>query len=60
MRGKTNKNIIYNRKIIFPVILILGSIALVFNDMGIIKWYQLRQELNNIQITIDQLISIKD
>ena len=41
---------------IFPVILILGAILLLFNDMGIIKWYQLRQERRHIQLGIDHLI----
>ena len=41
---------------IFPVILILGAMLLLFNDMGIIKWYKLRYERNHIQKEIDQLI----
>ena len=57
MRSKKNKHFIYSRNIIFPIILILGGIAFIFNDMGIMKWYHLKQELNKIQITIDQLIS---
>ena len=29
---------------------------LLFSDMGIIKWYQLRQERHNIQVKIERLI----
>ena len=45
-----------NRNMIFPVILIVGAIFLLFHDMGIFKWYQLRQERNQIQMEIDQLV----
>jgi len=41
---------------IFPIILILGSLLLLLNDMGILKWYQMKKERNNIQIAINQLI----
>ena len=41
---------------IFPIILILGSLFLLLNDMGILKWYQMKKERNNIQIAINQLI----
>ena len=50
------KSIFQARHIIFPIILILGGILLIFNDMGIIKWYQLRQERHQIQTEIDRLI----
>ena len=50
------KSIFQTRNIIFPIILILGGILLIFNDMGIIKWYQLRQEHHQIQMEIDRLI----
>ena len=50
------KSIFQTRNIIFPIILILGGILLIFNDMGIIKWYQLRQERHQIQMEIDRLI----
>ena len=30
--------------------------GLFFNDMGIVKWYQLRKERNRIQMEIDQFI----
>ena len=29
---------------------------LIFNDMGIVKWYQLKQERHHIQAKIDQLL----
>jgi len=41
---------------VFPFILIVGGLFLVSNDMGIIRWYQLRSERNQIQINIDRLI----
>ena len=41
---------------IFPTILIMGTMLLFFNDMGIIKWYQLRQERLHVQTEIDRLI----
>ena len=50
------KSIFQTRNIIFPIILILGGILLIFNDMGIIKWYQLRQEKHKLQEEIDHLI----
>ena len=41
---------------IFPLIFILGGLFLISNDMGIVKWYQLRKERNRIQAGIDQFI----
>ena len=41
---------------IFPIILVLGAMMLFINDMGIIKWYQLKQERLHIQTEIDRLI----
>ena len=41
---------------VFPFILIVGGLFLVSNDMGIIRWYQLRSERNQIQLNIDRLI----
>ena len=41
---------------VFPFILIVGGLFLVSNDMGIVRWYQLRSERNQIQINIDRLI----
>ena len=34
----------------------MGVILLLFNDMGIIKWYELRQERNYLQMKIDQIL----
>ena len=53
---KKKKNIFQNRNIIFPTILIFGGMLLLFNDIGIIKWYQLRQEKHKLQEEIDHLI----
>ena len=53
---KQKKSVFQNRIMIFPLILILGGIFLISNDMGIVKWYQLRKERNRIQVEIDQFI----
>ena len=45
-----------NRNMIFPAILVLGVVLLIFNDMGIVTWYQMRQERQHIQAEIDRLI----
>ena len=50
------KSIFQNRNMIFPIMLFLGGILLLINDMGIVKWYQLRQERHHIQAAIDRLI----
>ena len=54
--GKKRKSIFQNKNIIFPIILIIGGMFLLFNDMGIIKWYHLRQEKQKIKEEIDHLI----
>ena len=41
---------------LFPFILIVSGLFLVSNDMGIIRWYKLRSERNQIQMNIDRLI----
>ena len=41
---------------VFPLILIIGGLFLVSNDMGIIRWYQLHRERNQVKAAIDQLI----
>ena len=41
---------------IFPVILILGVMLLFINEMGMIKWYKLRQERHHIQMEINRFI----
>ena len=41
---------------IFPLIFIIGGLFLVSNDLGIVRWYQLRRERNQIKVEIDQLI----
>ena len=41
---------------IFPAILVLGFALLIFNDMGIVTWYHMRQERQHIQAAIDRLI----
>ena len=34
----------------------MGVILLLFNDMGIIKWYELRQERKYLKMKIDQIL----
>ena len=41
---------------VFPLIFIIGSLFLVSNDMGIVRWYQLSRERNHVKAEIDQLI----
>ena len=55
-KTKRKKTIFQNRIMIFPLILILGGLFLISNDMGIVRWYQLRKERNRIQSEIDQFI----
>ena len=50
------KTIFQNRIMIFPLILIVGGLFLISNDMGIIRWYQLRRERNQVQAEIERLI----
>ena len=45
-----------NRIMLFPFIFFIGIIFLVSDDMGIMRWYQLRIERNQIQEQIDQLL----
>ena len=56
MKSRKKKSILQNRNIIFPIILVFGGMLLLFSDMGIVKWYQLRQERHNIQAEIERLI----
>ena len=53
---KKKKSFFQNRNMIFPIILVLGAMLLFINDMGIVKWYQLKQERLHIQTEIDRLI----
>ena len=55
-RRNKKKSIFQNRNMIFPIILVLGIMLLLFNDMGIVKWYQLKQERYQIQEEINRLI----
>ena len=41
---------------VFPILLIFGGLFMISNDMGIVRWYQLRNERNQVQVAIDQLI----
>ena len=55
-KTKRKKTIFQNRIMIFPFVLIIGGLFLISNDMGIVRWYQLRKERNSIQAEIDQFI----
>ncbi len=41
---------------VFPFVLFVGGLLLISNDMGIVQWYQLRQERNVTKVEIDRLI----
>ena len=41
---------------VFPFVLITWGLFFLSNDMGIIRWYQLRNERNRVQREIDRLI----
>ena len=41
---------------VFPLIFIVGGLFLVSNDMGIVQWYQLHRERNQVKAEIDRLI----
>ena len=41
---------------VFPFVLLVGGLLLISNDMGIVQWYQLRQERNVTKVEIDRLI----
>ena len=41
---------------VFFLVLIVGGLFLVSNDMGIVRWYQLRHERNQVKAEIEQLI----
>ena len=58
LRQKKNrkKTIFRNQIIVLPFILIVGGLFLVSNDMGIVRWYRLHNERNQVQIEIDRLI----
>ena len=40
----------------FPLIFIIGGLFLISNDMGVVRWYQLRKERNQIRAEIDLYI----
>ena len=41
---------------VFPLLLFVFGLFLISNDMGIIQWYQLRHERNEVQAEINRLI----
>ena len=45
-----------NRNIIFPIILIIGIILFLFNDLGVVKWYNLKQHRFKLEQDIEKLI----
>ena len=40
----------------FPLIFIIGGLFLISNDMGVVRWYQLKTERNQIRAEIDLYI----
>jgi len=46
-----------NRNLFFPIVFFLFIILFLFNDTGIIQWYQLRLERNQIQADIKNMIT---
>ena len=58
LRQKKNrkKTIFKNKVVVFPLLLFVCGLFLISNDMGIIQWYQLRRERNEIQVEINRLI----
>ena len=41
---------------VFPLIIIVGGLFLVSNDMGIVRWSQLHRERSQVKAEIDLLI----
>ena len=62
LRQKKNYKKIFfqNRIIVFPLIFIIGGLFLVSNDLGIVRWYQLHRERNQVKAEIDQLIQAEE
>jgi len=44
-----------NKTIFFSIILLTGILFLFLNDVGLIKWYKLKKERDQIQNEIDNL-----
>ena len=42
--------------LVFPFILFVGGLFLVSNDIGLVRWYLLRSERNQVQTEIERLI----
>ena len=45
---------------VFFLIFIIGGLFLVSNDLGIVRWYQLHRERNQVKAEIDQLIQAEE
>ena len=41
---------------VLPLILIVGGLFMISNDVGIVRWYKLRNERNQIQVEIDHIM----
>ena len=44
---------------ILPLILVVGGLFLVSHDMGIVRWYQLRNNRNQVQSKINRLMQLE-
>ena len=56
-KGKRKKPNLKNRNLVFPLILILGMLYLFTSEMGIMRWYQLKNKREHIQSEINRLIA---
>tara|TARA_B100000945_G_C20426762_1_gene620983 strand:- start:4502 stop:4825 length:324 start_codon:yes stop_codon:yes gene_type:complete len=53
----THHSQIKYRKFSFILIFFIGGLLIIFNDLGLIRWYQLKSERIKIQNAIDLQIS---
>jgi cell division protein FtsB len=54
-RHRTRK-LPFNKKWLLAILTVFGLVIFLFNDLGLLKWYSLRQERIRIQYEIDELI----
>ncbi len=56
-KGNRKKTNLKNRNLVFPLILVLGMVYLFTSEMGILRWYHLKNEREQIQAEINRLIA---
>ena len=54
-RHRTRK-LPFNKKWLLAILTVFGLVIFLFNDLGLLKWYSLRQERIRVQYEIDELI----